>query len=121
MLGDLVRSTAKGSNRSIPRSINKKKLIEKLLPHEVPIGAMTIHRGTCWRLESNFDDFLIGDVVEKLGWRHRQEGWELSVRKLRGNSIFKQQVRVYGAGTAIWVSWDAIYPTEFINRINKKQ
>ena len=89
VIGDLIKATAKGSNWSVPKSLNKDNWLKKLLPKEVPKGVTTIQEGMCWKLNLAFEDFLTGDVIEVLGWRHRHDGWELNVQRWRGKQNYK--------------------------------
>ena len=119
VLGDLVRTTAAGSNWSVPTSVNKANWLKKLLPKVVPTGVATIQRGMCWRLSAALDGFKAGDVIEVLGWRNILDVWEINVQRWTGKRNFKPQLKFYGAGTVSWVRWLDVCPTGFIMRIFK--
>ena len=87
VIGYLVRTTTNGSSLKLRRNLNKLSLLQMLLPKDPPIGAITIHRGMCCRLSTSFNEFNSGNVVDVLGWRHRQEGWGLNVQRWRGNQM----------------------------------
>ena len=72
VIGDFVRIKAHVSNGSFPRSLKKGNRLNKLLPKMVPLGAITIHRGMCWRRESHFAE-LFRELVQVLGLRYKQD------------------------------------------------
>ena len=95
--GGLVRTTAHTSPWVLPGSLNKLNWIKRLLPKDPSLGPIGIHRDIRWQLDIAHAEFESGDIVEVLGWRHRDLGRDINVQKWSGTkSVYKAKIHVYG-------------------------